>query len=131
MQDEETIKQLQNLIERLRQENELLKERMMELEARLAKYENPPTPPSLRRGRNRKSEQNKRDNGKPCQKVGHKGVTRPHAKPDRQVEAMQIDAQIVGKCLSIQSEWIQRLSRNFLSLLRQVQDCALQMSLPL
>jgi cell division protein FtsB len=36
MQDEEVITQLQSLIEQLRQENELLKERIKELEARLA-----------------------------------------------------------------------------------------------
>ena len=52
MQDEEAIAHLQILIEQLRQENELLKERINELEARLAKYENPHTPPSLRRGHN-------------------------------------------------------------------------------
>jgi cell division septum initiation protein DivIVA len=40
MQEEKTIKQLQKLIEQLIQENELLKERIKELEARLAKYEN-------------------------------------------------------------------------------------------
>jgi transposase len=86
MQEEETIKQLQKLIEQLIQENELLKERIKELEARLAKYENAHTPPSLRRGRNRKRKQNEGDRGIPGQKVGHKGITRPHAKPDRQVE---------------------------------------------
>ena len=64
----------------------MLKARIKELEARLAKYENAHTPPSLRRGRNRKKEQNEGDKGKPGQKIGHKGVTRPHAKPDRQVE---------------------------------------------
>jgi transposase len=46
MQDKEVITQLQSLIEQLRQENELLKERIKELEARLAQYENPHTPPS-------------------------------------------------------------------------------------
>jgi len=86
MDEGEGIRQLMDLNEQLRQENELLKARIRELEARLAKYENPHTPPSLRRGRNRKREQNERDRGKPGQKIGHKGVTRPHAKPDRQVE---------------------------------------------
>jgi transposase len=86
MHEEETIRQLLDSIEQLRQENELLKARIKELEARLAKYENPHTPPSLRRGRNHKREQNEGEMGKPGQKIGHKGVTRPHAKPDRQVE---------------------------------------------
>jgi len=44
------------------------------------------TPPSLRRGRNRKKDQDKNNKGKPGQKVGHKGLTRPYATPDRQVE---------------------------------------------
>jgi transposase len=83
MNEGETIRQLQELIEQLRRENELLKAKISELEARLAQYENAHTPPSLKRGLNRKKDQ---DKGKPGQKFGHKGVTRPCAKPDRQVE---------------------------------------------
>jgi transposase len=64
----------------------LLKAKIRELEARLAQYENAHTPPSLRRGRNRKKDQDKNDKGKPGQKVGHKGLTRPYATPDRKVE---------------------------------------------
>ena len=79
------IRQLQEQNERLRLENELLKARIRELEARLAKYENAHTPPSLRRGRNLKKDKNNK--GKPGQKVGHKGVTRPLAIPDSQAEA--------------------------------------------
>jgi transposase len=84
MQEEETIRQLQAQNEQLRRENELLKAKIIELEARLAKYENAHTPPSLRRGRNRKKD--KDNKGKPGQKIGHKGVTRPNAVPDSQVE---------------------------------------------
>jgi transposase len=65
---------------------ELLKAKISELEARLAQYENAHTPPSLRRGRNRKKDPDKNNKGKPGQKNGHKGVTRPYATPDRQVE---------------------------------------------
>jgi transposase len=86
MDEGETIRRLIELNEQLRQEIELLKARIRELEARLAKYENPHTPPSLRRGRNRKREQKEGEMGKPGQKTGHEGVTRPYAKPDRQVE---------------------------------------------
>ena len=68
----------------MRLEIELLKAKIRELEARLAQYENAHTPPSLRRGRNRKKD--KSDKGKPGQKIGHKGVTRPYAAPDSQVE---------------------------------------------
>ena len=96
MHEEETIKQPQERIKQLELENELLKARVgeietlkakiCELEARLAQYENAHTPPSLRRGRNRKKDPDKNNKGKPGQKNGHKGVTRPYAAPDRQVE---------------------------------------------
>jgi transposase len=86
MYEGETNKQLIELVEQLKNENELLKAKIIELEARLAQYENAHTPPSLRRGRNRKKDQDKNDKGKPGQKVGHKGLTRPYATPDRQVE---------------------------------------------
>ena len=62
----------------------MLKAKISELEARLAKYENAHTPPSLRRGRNRKKDKDNKE--KPGQKIGHKGVTRPNAVPDSQVE---------------------------------------------
>ena len=86
MDEGETNKQLIELVEQLKNENELLKAKIKELEARLAQYENAHTPPSLRRGRNRKKDQDKNNKGKPGQKVGHKGLTRPYATPDRQVE---------------------------------------------
>ena len=84
MDEGEIIKQLREQNEQLRLEIELLKAKIRELEARLAQYENAHTPPSLRRGRNRKKDNG--DKGKPGQKIGHKGVTRPYAAPDSQVE---------------------------------------------
>jgi transposase len=57
MQEEELINQLRSENEQLKREIELLKDYIKELEARLAKYENAPTPPSLLRGRNRKTVQ--------------------------------------------------------------------------
>ena len=84
MDESEIIQQLQAQIEQLKLENEFLKARIRELEALLAQYENAHTPPSLRRGRNIKK--GKTDKGKPGQKAGHKGVTRPSAIPDSQVE---------------------------------------------
>lgn len=86
MQEEELIKQLRAENEQLKREIELLKDYIKELEARLAKYENAHTPPSLRRGRNYRKDQNSRNTGKPGRKLGHEGVTRPQACPDRQVE---------------------------------------------
>lgn len=86
MHEEETIKHLQDENQQLRHEIELLKEYIRELEVRLAKYENAHTPPSLRRGSNRKEEKNGGVKGMPGQKIGHKGVTRPQAKPEKQVD---------------------------------------------
>jgi len=84
MNEGEIIKQLREQNEQLRRENELLKAKIRELEARLARYENAHTPPSLRRGRNLKKD--KDNKGKPGQKKGHKGLTRPYAAPDSLVE---------------------------------------------
>jgi hypothetical protein len=89
MHEGETIKQPQERIKQLELENELLKAKICELEARLAQYENAHTPPSLRRGRNRKKNQDTKDKGKPGQKVGHKGVTRPLAIPDSQGNSLE------------------------------------------
>jgi transposase len=58
MDERETIIQLIEQNEQLRHEVELLKRRIEELDARLAKYENPHTPPSLRRGGKGKRGQN-------------------------------------------------------------------------
>jgi transposase len=81
----DTVDQLKRDNGRLRRENELLRGRIIELEARLAQYENAHTPPSLRRSGNRKKDHTEAEKGKPGQKVGHKGLTRPSAKPDREV----------------------------------------------
>ena len=74
------------IIRQLKRENESLKVRIRELEVKLAMYENAHTPPSLKRNGNRKKDQNEGGGKKPGQKKGHKGVTRPPAKPDKQVE---------------------------------------------
>lgn len=86
MCEQEIIKQLMDENERLKRENEFYKDTIAELEARLEKYENAHTPPSLRRGRKRKREYDEGDKGKPGQKVGHKGVSRSLGNPDMQVE---------------------------------------------
>jgi len=86
MDEGEANKQLHEQNELLKRENELLKAKIRELESRLAQYENAHTSPSLRRGRNRKIGQDKNIKGNPGQKIGHKGLSRPYATPDRQVE---------------------------------------------
>lgn len=79
MDKDEIIKQLQEVIAQLKHENELLQVRIRELEAQLAKYENPHTPPSLRRGGNAKNNQKKNGRKKPGQKKGHRGDFRTTA----------------------------------------------------
>lgn len=86
MDEGEINRQLSELVKQLKRENELLKAKVRELEARLAQYENPHTPPSLRRGRNHKKYQENDIKGKPGQKIGHKGVTRHYTTPDREVD---------------------------------------------
>ncbi|MCK9564770.1 MAG: IS66 family transposase [Methanothrix sp.] len=86
MDEGEINRQLRELVEQLKHENDLLRAKVIELEARLAQYENAHTPPSLKRGRNRKKDREKDIKGKPGQKSGHKGVTRTYVAPDRQVE---------------------------------------------
>jgi len=86
MDKDAIIKQLQDVIDQFKRENGLLKGRIRELEAKLAMYENAHTPPSLKRNGKRKKDQNEGGGKKPGQKKGHKGVTRPPAKPDKQVE---------------------------------------------
>jgi len=78
------IERLQKENTLLKEENKILKTRIEELDARLAKYENAHAPPSLRRGGKMKNF--KKTGGKnPSQKKGHNGVTRPRAEPERQV----------------------------------------------
>jgi transposase len=96
MHEGETIKQPHERIKQLELDNGLLKARaseieplkakIHELEAKLSQYENAHNPPSLRRGRNRKKDPDRNNNGMPGQRIGHKGVTRPYAAPDKQVE---------------------------------------------
>jgi len=109
----ETVRQPTEIIAELKQEIELLKARIKELEALLAKYENPHTPPSLRRDGKGRREQNEGGPGKPGQKIGHEGVTRPHAKPDRQVEVTadrcpNCDAEL-GDPIRIESKIVEEI----------------------
>ena len=86
MCDEGTNNQLQDENCQLKCKIKLLERRVVELEAKLAKYENPHTPPSLKRGRNRGKGDDEGGKGKPSQKEGHKGVTRDRPRPDEIVK---------------------------------------------
>lgn len=84
---------------RLRKDNEKLKakfhileKRVNELEKKLMIYDNPHTPPSKRRFSSRPE----RSNGKPGQKNGHKGTTRPVAEPDEIVQVSMCDCPHCG-----------------------------------
>lgn len=72
MNQEETIKLLQEENRQLKREIEKLLEYIKELEARLAQYENVHTPPSLRRDRNRKKVKIKAAMESPVRKSGIK-----------------------------------------------------------
>jgi transposase len=80
------IERLQEEKALLKEENEILKTSIEELEARLAKYENAHAPPSLRRGGNSGKGRKQISGKKPGQKKGHKGITRPQPEPDNEVE---------------------------------------------
>jgi len=71
-----------------------LEKHIEELEKKLSLYENPNTPPSQRRffpkPRNH-------PNGKPGQKEGHQGTTRPQAEPDRTIK---VTASVCPHCKS-------------------------------
>jgi transposase len=83
MDEGATNKQLHGQNELLMHEVELLKAKICELEARLAQYENAHSTKSKAWPHRKKDKDNK---GKPSQKIGHKGVTRPYAAPNSQVE---------------------------------------------
>lgn len=101
------------IIRQLKRENELLKARIDELVVQLARYENPHTPPSMKRGGNIRRNQKKSGGEKPGQKKGHKGVTRQRAEPDRQVEVRMgrcpyCDAEL-GDPVSVESKIIEEI----------------------
>jgi len=67
MNEGDIIGQLLDQIEQLKRENELLRAKIAELEARLSQYDNAHTPPSLKRGLNPKKDVSNK--GKPGQKI--------------------------------------------------------------
>ena len=64
LQSRERFEQLFKGNEQLKRENELLRAKISDLEARLAQCENTHTPPSLKRGHNRKKDQDKMHTGR-------------------------------------------------------------------
>lgn len=73
-----------------------LEARIAELERRLRLYENPHTPPSKIMG---KYPPKKRSSGKPGQKKGHNGITRPQSEPSEHFETKMKICPDCGKLL--------------------------------
>jgi len=90
----ESCKHILERIERLEQKNSQLEKENKDLKAMLAAYENSNTPPSQRRFFPSKP---MRSNGKPGQKEGHEGITRPQAEPDRTIK---VTASVCPHCKS-------------------------------
>ncbi len=100
MSDNLIAEQLQNTIKQLKCENESLKYEynqlkceneslyiiIKELESKLILYDNPHTPPSLKRDESLKKSPNDNNNDKPGRKNGHKGETRPVATPNEFID---------------------------------------------
>jgi len=80
---ESHVRQILEENRKLKEKVTFLERRIQELEKLLNVYDNPHTPPSQRRFA---SSRQSRSNGKPGQKEGHAGTTRPLAKPDRTIE---------------------------------------------
>ena len=75
--------ELSTLKERFASEVSLLKDQVASLEKRLARYENPHTPPSQQQDdRKNTSSKDKDKRKRPGGVVGHKGATRPIAEPE-------------------------------------------------
>ena len=84
------IKELEEIVAELKRDNEekakIIAEQakqIEELKAKLARYENPHTPPSARYKKESKSRNSPKRHGAPN---GHRGATRPTPEPDRVVE---------------------------------------------
>ncbi|MCB0290028.1 MAG: IS66 family transposase [Calditrichaeota bacterium] len=90
------IFQQQDQIDLLQQQVAMLTKRVDELEKRLARYENPHTPPSQQQDDADKSSSKTSKKGRrPGGVVGHKGATRPIADPD---ETMEVVAEHCPNC---------------------------------
>jgi transposase len=88
------IKGLEERIADLEKENVELEKENAELKARLARYENPHTPPSAQRFKKKpKKPERSKKRGAP---VGHKGATRPKPEPDRTVEVTALRCECCG-----------------------------------
>jgi transposase len=87
-----------------------LEARIAELERRLRLYENPHTPPSRIMG---KYPPKKRSSGKPGQKKGHNGITRPQSEPSEHFETkMKICpdcGKLLGKPVKIERKVIEEI----------------------
>jgi len=87
-----------------------LEKRILELEKRLLQYDNPHTPPSLKKD---KPEDKPRQKGKPGRPPGHVGVTRPQATPT-QTASVEADTcphcqNKLGKATKVETQIIEEI----------------------
>jgi transposase len=87
---------LENKMKFLEEENLFLRDKVNELEKKLAQYENPHVPPSLDK---RKRPPKNKNPGKPGQKKGHKGTTRPQPEPTEHIDSKLKSCPDCGKSL--------------------------------
>ena len=92
------IKKLKSKIQGLEEENQLLKERIKDLEKRLVYYENAHTPPSARKLPKKKKQDAKKSSktGKRGAPKGHKGATRPKPESDETIEVIADECERCG-----------------------------------
>lgn len=96
----ERIEHLEVIVLRKDERIKKLEERIFDLEKKLKFYENPHTPPSQKRFPSRKADSNSDEsNGKPGQRKGHKGITRPVPNPDETIEVTADNCPHCGSCL--------------------------------
>ena len=79
-----------------------MEKKLLELEARLAAYENPHTPPSRRRFSERKPEEPHGSLGRP---PGFEGSTRPVPKPDREIDTLPSNCKCGSHNLRIRQQY--------------------------
>ncbi len=92
------IKKLKSKIQGLEEENQLLKERIKDLQRRLTYYENAHTPPSARKLLKKKKQDTKKSSkaGKRGAPKGHRGATRPKPEPDETIDVIADECERCG-----------------------------------
>lgn len=83
---EQRLAQLENEILELRKENQQLRQQVQELQVKLLQYENPNTPSSKKRFKEKKDDEGEKPRGRP---PGAEGSTRPTPEPTETIEVKE------------------------------------------